>query len=144
MDIESMAVELLRFMETLPRRAPQNWLSDFSRGELFLLCYLHTNDGIARPGTMRDALQTSTARIAAALNSLERKGFVRREQDSADRRRRIVLLTEKGSEHIAGHLNRALRNITKLLNVLGQEDAAEFMRITQRLEIISRDIDFEI
>jgi len=144
MDTELMAAELLRFMETLPRRAPQNWLSDLGRGELFLLSYLHTNGGNAWPSTMRDALQTSTARIAAALNSLERKGWVKRELDASDRRRTLVFLTADGAKYIEEHRNRALKNITKLLLELGQEDAAEYLRITQRMEAISRNFEFEL
>ena len=144
MDMENMAAELLRFMEKLPRRAPQNWLGDFSRGELFLLRYLYINDGTAWPGAMRDAMQTSTARIAAALNSMESKGWVKRESDERDHRRKLVHLTETGAAYIEEHRKRALRNITKLLRELGQEDAAEYFRITQRMEVISRDFEFDL
>jgi len=144
MDMENMAAELLRFMETLPRRAPQNWLGDFSRGELFLLRYLYINDGTAWPSEMREAMQTSTARIAAALNSMETKGWVKRESDDSDHRRKLVHLTQAGTEYIEEHRKKALRNITKLLMELGQEDAAEYFRITQRMEIISRDFKFDL
>ena len=138
-----MASELLHFMETLPRRAPQNWLGEFSRGELFLLNYLYVN-GAVNPGTMRDALQTSTARIAAALNSLERKGWINREADDGDHRRKLVHLTSSGIEYVEDYRNRALQNIIKLLIELGQEDAAEYLRITRRMALISRDFDFDI
>ena len=143
MDLESMASELLHFMETLPRRAPQNWLGEFSRGELFLLNYLYVN-GAVSPGAMRDALQTSTARIAAALNSLERKGWINREPDDGDHRRKLVHLTPSGIEHIQDYRNKALQSITGLLTELGQEDAAEYLRITRRMALISRDFDFDI
>ena len=143
MDTEAMAMKLLRLMEALPRRAPQNWLGDFSRGELFLLNYLYTNGGTAWPTILSDAMQTSTARIAAALNSLERKGWIRREPDHDDHRRKVVHLTEEGSEYIEGCRSKVLRNVTKLLTELGEDDASEYLRITQRMEIISRAFEYE-
>ena len=142
MTIETMAVELLRFMEKLPRRAPQNWLGEFGRGELFLLNYLHVNSLVC-PGTMRDAMQTSTARIAAALNNLERKGWVKREPDERDHRRKLVHLTPAGTDYIEEYRNRALENIIKLLTELGPEDAGEYFRITKRMAVISRNYNFD-
>ena len=144
MDAEAMAMKLLRLMEALPRRAPQNWLGEFSRGELFLLNYLYANGGTAWPTILSDAMQTSTARIAAALNSLERKGWIRREPDLGDHRRKVVHLTEEGSKYIEGCRSKVLRNVTKLLTELGDEDASEYLRITQRMEAISRTFEFEL
>ena len=144
MDMESTAIELLQFMEALPRRAPQNWLGEFSRGELFLLNYLYTNNGSAWPGKMSAAMQTSTARIAAALNSLERKGWIERELDADDHRRKLVHLTPEGSEYIEVYRSRALKNVTKLLMELGEKDAAEYLRITKRMEAISRNFKFDL
>ena len=144
MDMEQMAANLLQYMVSLPRRAPQNWLSDFSRGELFLLNYLHMHGGTAWPSAMSKALQTSTARIAAALNNLERKGWIRRELDDADGRRKLVHLTPEGCEYLKKYHTKALRNITQLLMELGETDSAEFLRITQRLEAISRCFKFDV
>ena len=137
MDMEQMAKELLQFMEALPRRAPQNWLGEFSKGELFILNYLHINGGTAWPSMMSEAMQTSTARIAAALNSLERKGWITREPSDEDRRRKLVHLTSKGTEYIESYRDKALKNITKLLMELGEEDAMEYLRITQRMVSIA-------
>lgn len=144
MDIEAMAMTLLRLMEALPRRAPQNWLEAFSRGELFLLNYLYSNGGTAWPSILSDAMQTSTARIAAALNSLERKGWVRREPDHDDHRRKVVHLTTEGSEYIEKCRSNVLRNVTKLFSELGDEDTSEYLRITQRMESISRTFEFKL
>ena len=144
MDMEQMAAELLRFMEALPRRAPQNWLGEFSKGELFILNYLHINEGTAWPSMISEAMQTSTARIAAALNSLERKGWIMREPSDEDRRRKLVHLTPKGTEYIESYRDKALKNITKLLMELGEEDAVEYLRITQRMVSIAHNFKFNI
>ena len=143
MDMEQMSTELLRFMESLPRRAPQNWLGEFSRGEVFLLSYLHSNGGTAIPGKMSEAMQTSTARIAAALNSLERKGWITREPSEDDRRQKLVHLTQAGADHIKLYRDNALKNITKLLIELGEKDALEYLRITQRMVSIARNFKID-
>ena len=142
--METLANELLRLMESLPRRAPQRWLGELSKGEYFLLNYLKINGGTAWPSAMREALQTSTARIAAALNNMENKGWVKRESDDSDHRRKLVHLTPAGSEYIEEHRELVLKNITKLLNELGTDDATEFLRITQRMEEISRNFNFDL
>ena len=139
MDMEPMAKELLRVMESLPSKALQHKLGDYSRGEFFLLNYLHKNGGTAWPSTMSEAMQTSTARIAAALNNLERKHYVLRESDVADGRRKLVRLTCEGVAFLEEHRIKALRNITRLLIGLGEHDASEYLRIVQRIEVISRD-----
>ena len=144
MEMAAMAVALLRIMEALPRRAPQNWLADFNRGEFFLLNYLYINNGSAWPSNMSKAMQTSSARITAALNGLERKGLVKRESDNDDHRRKLVHLTSEGFEYIEGYRDRALHNITKLLSELGEKDASEYLRITQRMETISRNFEFDL
>ena len=143
MEMEAMAVELLRVMESIPNKALQHKLGDYSRGEFFLLNYLHKNGGTAWPSMMSEAMQTSTARIAAALNSLERKSFVKRESDEGDGRRKLVSLTAEGVAFIEKQRLIALQNITKLLVGLGEHDASEYLRIVQRIEIISRDFILE-
>ena len=143
MEMEAMAEELLRVMESMPSKALQHKLGDYSRGEFFLLNYLHKNGGAAWPSTMSEAMQTSTARIAAALNNLERKSYVKRESDMGDGRRKLVRLTSEGVAFIEEHRMKALQNIAKLLEELGEYDASEYLRITQRIEHISRNFILE-
>ena len=144
MTIEQIATELFNLMGERPRKAAENWFGEFNRGELFLLTYLYKNGGSAWPSTMSKALQTSTARITVALNNLEHKGWIAREFDENDGRRKIVHLTPEGTEYIAGHINIARKNVILLLEKLGEEDAAEYLRIVKKMELISRDINFNL
>ena len=139
MDMEAMAAQLLQVMESMPSKALQHKLGDYSRGEFFLLNYLHKNGRATWPSMMSEAMQTSTARIAAALNNLERKRYVIRESDAGDGRRKLVRLTSEGVTFLEEHRMKALENIRKLLVGLGEYDASEYLRITQRIELISRD-----
>ena len=143
MSIEEKVAELFQLTETFPRKAPQNWLGEFNRGEFFILNYLYANGGSACPSKMSNAMQTSTARIAAALNGLENKGWITREPDEEDRRKKLVLLTPKGAEYIKSCREKAYKKITKLLMELGEEDAAEYIRLTKKMVDIAREFKFE-
>ena len=60
----------------------------FSQGEMRLLGCLHAGADGRTAGELSILLELSTARIAAMLNNLERKGAITRARDEADRRAR--------------------------------------------------------
>ena len=68
----------------------------FSQGEMRLLGCLNAGADGRTAGELSTLLDLSTARIAAMLNNLERKGAITRARDTADRRRVVVRLTEQG------------------------------------------------
>ena len=67
----------------------------FSQGEMRLLGCLHAGADGRTAGELSMLLELSTARIAAMLNNLERKGAITRARDEADRRRVVVRLTAR-------------------------------------------------
>ena len=68
----------------------------FSQGEMRLLGCLNAGADGRTAGELSTLLDLSTARIAAMLNNLERKGAITRARDTADRRRVVVRLTDQG------------------------------------------------
>lgn len=143
MDLDTMAMNLLSIMEHMPRSAPQRMLHDLTKGEVFLLNLLSTEGGTARPGDMSRAMQTSTARIAAALGSMERKGWITREIDGGDHRRTLVHITPEGETVIGQAREALLQNLRQLLDELGEDDAREYLRLMTRVEEISSRIRAE-
>ena len=73
----------------------------FSQGEMRLLGCLHAGADGRTAGELSMLLELSTARIAAMLNNLERKGAITRARDKADRRRVVVRLTAQGREEVS-------------------------------------------
>lgn len=139
MDFEKFAEEMLQGLEAMVRNRPHKLISELSQGEIFLLSYLLSNGGVARSSELSGALGTSTARIAAAVKGMERKGWVYREMDQADHRRTMVYLTPAGKEYVLVHRERAKNALKELLKELGEEDMTEYLRITNRVnQIISR------
>jgi DNA-binding MarR family transcriptional regulator len=81
----------------------------------------------------------TSARIAAALNALEEKGFITRNIDSEDRRRIIVKPTLKGREYAFEQRKKHIEHAKNILSMLGEDDAKEYVRILGRLaDVLSR------
>lgn len=139
MNFEATADEILQVMEALSRNTPLKQIGELSKGEIFLLGYLHSYSGTARSNVLSEALGTSTARIAAAVKSMERKGWVYREGDQEDLRKTIVHLTPEGEAHVLEY-RRHVRNALKdLLEELGEQDTGEYLRIACRMnEIVAK------
>ena len=64
------------------------------RGQHSFLLVLYRKDGISQDQLAR-ALHINKAAVARALSKLEKKGYVERRKDNADRRNNQVYLTDK-------------------------------------------------
>lgn len=133
MDYAALAEEMVRCMFALRKGKPNKNISEALRGEEIALVYMGTKGDEILPGELSQALGLSTARIAATLNSLEKKGLVTREIDPDNRRQILVRLTDAGREFSAARRARLMAITTGMLTTLGEEDAREFVRITKRL-----------
>lgn len=117
-------------------------LEEFNRagkGEIFILKYLYTKDTPASPSELSEALSSSTARISAALGTLEKKGQIQREIDTTNRRYILVTITEAGRERIRANMQRMKNHLVQVFTEMGEADAREFVRLSKRFfEIAQR------
>jgi DNA-binding MarR family transcriptional regulator len=67
-----------------------------------LRCLDWLSEGAMSAGELADATGLSSAATTTLLDRLERKGFVQRERDPADRRKVMVAMTAAGRELIGG------------------------------------------
>ena len=81
-------------------------------------------------------LKKTTARIANTLNTLEKKGFIIRIQDKNDRRKILVQITPEGIRYEEGRRREALKNLTCLLEAMGEHDAKEHLRLVKKIHNI--------
>ena len=91
------------------------------------------------PSELSAVMGASSARIAAALNSLEHKGKIVRRMDDADRRKILVKITQNGRAQ-AEEARRAIQSrLQRIFMLLGEEDTKEYLRITNRIISISEN-----
>ena len=133
MNYGSLALELLEAVNPANKRCLPVGLERLDYVKDGTIRYLFEHDCVATPAQLTEFFGFSQARLTKVLSELEADGMVIRTQDTADRRRVIVHLTDKGLlEAGARHLARVER-IVVLLQSLGDKDAAELVRILKKL-----------
>lgn len=133
MDYMELAEKLFQNMYLLRKSRPQRKMTESMQGETFVLRYISQHEGSVVPGEISAIMDISSARIAATLNSLEKKGLITRQIDTNDRRRILVRLTQAGKDLAEEHHQSVMEGGARLLSLLGEQDAMEYVRITGRL-----------
>ena len=129
---ESLAEQMLLTMDQ-HRHIPPEPVSGTIRGEMAVLRLLSHLGGGQNPGEIAGKLNMTTSRIAAVLNSLEKKQQIIRTVDPSDRRRMLVSLTEKGKTTCLERREEAKQHLTRMLMRLSEEDAQTFVRLCNQL-----------
>ena len=133
MNYGSLALELLEAVNPANKRCMPVGLERLDYVKDGTIRYLFEHDCVATPAQLTEFFGFSQARLTKVLSELEADGMVIRRQDTVDRRRVIVHLTDKGLlEAGARHLARVERMVV-LLESLGDRDAAELVRILKKL-----------
>ena len=133
MDFTKLAEEYMEQMQMFRKFKPQQKINESMHGEAFALHFIASNSDPLIPSEISDAMGISGARIAATLNSLENKGCITRSIDPSDRRRILVTLTEIGRDQEDEYRRMMLCTIEKMLRLLGESDAKEYIRITRKM-----------
>lgn len=133
MDEEMLAKRLFRAFGTISH-GPGREIRGVSEGEMAILGMLSAMGEPQAPGDLAERLQLSSSRVANALRTLERKGFVTREINPADRRGIIVSITPEGDAFGKARYNEAVSGVRDLVTDLGEEDARELVRILERIQ----------
>ena len=109
-------------------------LSDASALPLALL--LRQGDGI-RQGELAEGLGMDGTSVVRILDNLEREGLVRRQEDSRDRRAKLVFLTEDGRRLARRTLAMFAHLRRELLAEAQPDDLAATMRV---LGVLTRSL----
>lgn len=129
--------EMRQYKEFRPR---QDDVSALMRGEMAVLRLLDDEQRRVSAGDLSRLLEMTTSRVAAVLNSLEKKGLIERCADAADRRRVLVALTERGGAICAHKKECARKRLAAVFERLGQEDTDQFIRLIRRIAQISESL----
>ena len=133
MECSELAAELLNGIKSLHKIKSQKNINEAMQGETFVLNYIAIHGGDVLPGEIGNEMSVSSARVATALNSLEQKGLITRRIDTNDRRKILVGITQEGKVFAEEHQQTVLRVASKMLELLGEHDAKEYVRIMKKL-----------
>lgn len=133
MDYTQLAYEFMETMYQIKKLNIHKQFNESMHGEIFTLYYISQSEENVIPSDISNDIGISTARVAATLNSLEKKGMITRKIDPSDRRRVLVEITPLGKKEIDNHI-KMIKDITiNMLSYLGEDDAKEYVRIMRRL-----------
>lgn len=141
MDNLELAKQLLNNLFLINKCGLKKKFIDNMQGEALTMLYMFRHKKIVLPSEISNDMNISSARVAAMLNSLDNKELVTREIDTSDRRRIIVKLTEKGKEIAERNSQEIENHAAKILELLGEHDAKELVRITEKLVKLSTEIE---
>ena len=140
MDYFELASEFLSKMCALHRVRLNKPINEAVQGEGFVLQYIALHGKSVLPGEIGHKMGVSTARVAMALNSLEKKGLITRQIDLTDRRKILVSITQEGILLAEKNHRVAVETAARMLALLGEHDAMEYVRITGKLVEVFSDI----
>ncbi len=129
MGYEREALDELFAAVAMKRSELQTRLIRSGKGEPFLLRYLQ-HHGTSTPTMLASALKASSGRISALLAILERKGYVTREVDPADRRTVLVNLTEDGRREVERGYEEMRSAVCWIFRQMGERRTREFVDLT--------------
>lgn len=93
------------------------------------------------PSIIAERLMVTTGSMTSLLDTLERRGLVRRQAHPSDRRRLLVHLTDEGEALVDAFLPEIVAVQTALVAELSEADRAAAVHLSQRLAAAAATID---
>lgn len=133
MDTKKMAEIIFRQLKPTNSNSLTEALNEFSRGEVGVLSYLAFDKDEVTAGELSEKLNVSTARIASILNSLENKEYINRREDANDRRKTVVVITNKGMKLAISTKEEIIDKIITVINEVGYDEIKKYIEITLKI-----------
>lgn len=137
MDKQEKARQFLsRFFAAHSKAHPKGFirrLDDENRGLHVILRKLTEAGGSMSAGEISDNLCMSTPRVAAALKTLEGKGYIVRTRADDDKRKTVVSVTDDGLAAAKRDEQSVIELIMHLYDTVGDDELNEFLRISERI-----------
>lgn len=119
---------------------PMENINKIAKGEMFVLGYLDRENRAIMPWEISEAMNSSSARVSAILNSLEKKGQITREVDVSNRRNVLVTITPVGIKRVEVVKFKMRKSLAELFTQMGEEDTLEFIRLIKKFGQLAQDI----
>lgn len=107
--------------------------TSFTHGEMAALFFIKNNQGVeCTPSIISHNLGVTRPTITSALNSLEKKQYIIRE-NLVDRRKTSVVITPAGEAFLMSKYKEMATYIHDILEKLGQEDSEKLLELLEKV-----------
>ena len=107
-------------------------MQEFSDTECMICSFIYSHENCSQDD-VSVALKTDKTTVGKALASLEKKKCVKRNQDTADKRIKRVILTDEGKEKISDLLDLHNNWLAEIMKCLSEEEQNNFENYCKRL-----------
>ncbi len=134
--ITQYATEAMQTLERFKRRKIFESHRGLKGGEIFFLMQIATyfdEDELVKPSVLARKMKVTLSAISHHISALEALNLVERVPSVDDRRITFIKLSEEGKKFVVEHQKTFQNRIHAMLNYLGEQDAAELIRIMKRI-----------
>lgn len=132
MDYQTLQEEIKHLFQTDNWRELMGLIDDGSRGMFLILRILNDSEGEVVAGDLAKCACVSTARIATALNTLEKKGYVTREKSAEDARKVVIHMTNEGREVLRERLEVINSVVIPMFEKLTEDEIETMMALLKK------------
>ncbi|MDQ3522026.1 MAG: MarR family transcriptional regulator [Gemmatimonadota bacterium] len=100
-------------------------------GEVFLMHHIRDSD--MTPSAIAEYMQLPAHTISRRLDSLEKRGFIKRELDAKDARKRVLALTGAGAKTVEAATKMLHEEVAKMLGVLEVDRLEALLNALERI-----------
>ena len=144
MKYEKMISEFFEKFMTSSKCSFDKFFGGFNKGELGALGFLSKNKEV-NSKDLSEFLEVSTARVASILNSLESKNLIVRENDTDDKRKTLVNITDDGEKLTQEMKDEISKRIKYVVKEIGVDKFEEYLDLTMQIgEILKKYEEDEI
>lgn len=132
MDYQTLQEEIKHLFQTENWKKLMGLIDDGSKGMFLILRILSDSEGEVVAGDLAKCACVSTARIATALNTLEKKGYVMREKSAEDARKVVIHMTDAGREVLRERLEVINSVVVPMLGKLTEEEIETLISLLKK------------
>lgn len=129
----SIQKEMQTLCQTKNWRALVGLIDDGYKGMFVILKILKENSCGVVAGELAKQMNVSTARIATALNCLERKSYIRREREKKDGRKVVIFLTEQGEVALENRKKRIEETVSSMFSNVSEQETIVFFELLNKI-----------
>ncbi len=93
----------------------------------------HIRDSDMTPSAIAEYMQLPAHTISRRLDSLEKRGFIKRELDAKDARKRVLALTGAGAKTVEAATKMLHEEVAKMLGVLEVDRLEALLNALERI-----------